>query len=276
MGEWAKRDIARAAKFAESQQDLPFRNELATGLVAAWGKTDPAAALEWSNENLRGIARSEAIGGLVKAAAEKDIAGAAELVAGMDAGPAQNRACASLFETWFNKGKEHRDAAIEWLSGITDPEARRAAFDRVQWQWMWNDPGSAKDFISSAHGSLASDQFVQQVARSQANKNPEAALEWAKSLGAGRADRAKQAVLESWISVRPEGAAAHVRKMPSGPERDTAIRQVSQNLIWQSPKQAAEWCLSLPAEDQKLARETFARTGLSADKQQELEKALAR
>ena len=276
IGQWAQRDIESAAKFAESQQDIPFRNALATGLVAAWGKADPAAALAWSNENLRGIARAEAIAGLVKTAAEKDVTHAAELVAGMEAGPAQSRACASLFETWFNKGKDQRDGALQWLSGITDSETRRAAFDQVAWQWMWNDPSGAKDFLSGPYANLASEQLVNQVARSQANKNPEAALEWAKTLGAERAEQARQAVLESWIMIRPEGAAEHVRKLPAGEERESGIRLVSRTLVWQSPKQAADWFRTLPAEDQKLARETFSQTGLNPDQKQELEKALAK
>ena len=276
IGQWAQRDVERAAKFAASQQDVPFRNALATGLVAAWGKTDPAAALAWSNENLRGIARGEAIAGLVKVAAEKNITSAAELVAGMESGPAQSRACASLFETWFNKGKEQRDAAFEWLSGITDSETRRAAFDRVQWQWMWNDPTGAKEFLSGPYAGLASEQLVSQVARGQANKNPEAALEWAKTLGGERAEQARQAVLESWINIRPEGAAEHVRKLPAGEERDAGIRLVSRSLVWQSPKQAADWFHTLPAEDQKLARETFTQSGLNPDQKQELEKALTK
>jgi hypothetical protein len=45
---------------------------------------------------------------------------------------AQNRACASIFETWFNKGKDQRMQRSKWLAGIPDATAREAAFERVQ------------------------------------------------------------------------------------------------------------------------------------------------
>ena len=274
--QWAQRDFSAAAKFIEAQQDSQFRGTLGAGLVATWGKTDPAAALAWSNENLRGAARTEAVGGLIKAAAEKDITAAADLVAGMEAGPTQNRACASIFETWFNKGKDQRNAAFEWLSGIPDSAARDAALERVQWNWVWTDPTGVKEFISGPHGALASSQIIHQVARGQASKNPEAALEWAESLKGDRAKAAREAVLESWLNVRPDAAGEYVRKMPAGMEREQAVRTVSQSLIWQSSKQAADWYHTLPAVEQKLAREVFDRSGLDQDKRNELEKALAR
>jgi hypothetical protein len=272
---WAKRDLQAAAKFIVGLEDSPFRGTLGAGLAATWGKADPAAALAWSNENLRGQARAEAVGTLIKAAAEKDISAAAELVAGMEPGPAQNRACASIFESWFNKGKDQRNAAFEWLAGISDPEAREAAFERVQWSWAWNDPAAVKEFISGPYGKLASSQMINQIARGQAHKDPEAAMTWADSLGAERASAAKEAVIVSWLSVRPEAAGAYVRKLPAGPDRERAVRAVSQSLIWQSPQQAAAWYHTLPAAEQKLVREVYDRSGLPPEQREELNKALA-
>jgi hypothetical protein len=275
IAQWAQRDLAAAMRFVASQGDAAFRASLASGLVATWGKSDPAAALAWSNENLRGPARADAVSGLIKAAAEKDIATAAELVAGMEGGPAQNRACASIFETWFNKGKDQREAALEWLSGIDDRVAREAAFERVQWNWMWNDPAGAKEFLSGPYGKLASSQMVQQIARSQANRDPEAALAWANTLGDERAANARQAVLEGWLAIRPEGAAEYARKLAPGPDRERAIATVAQTFVWQSPQQAGAWYRSLPPADQKTTREIYNRMGLPPDKKAALEKALA-
>jgi hypothetical protein len=243
-------------------------------LVTTWGKTDPAAALAWSQEQLRGGARSEVIAGLIKAAAERNIESAAELVAGMEPGGAQNRACASIFEAWFNKGKDQRNAAFEWLAALPDPEARRAALERVQWNWMWNDPTAVRDFIAGPYGQLASQSMIDQVARNQAAKNPEAAMQWASALPADRASEARNAVLQNWLNIRPEGASAYARKLPAGPERDRAIRTVSQTLIFQSPQQAAEWYRQLSGSEQKIAREVFDRTSLSKELQAELEKAM--
>ena len=271
---WAARNARAAAAFAAAQPEGAFRNALGQGLVAEWGRTDAAAALAWSGENLRGAARTEAIAGLVKSAAEKNLAAAADLVGGMEPGAAQNRASASIFETWFNKGKGERDAAFEWLAALPDAGARRAAIERVQWNWVWNDPEAVREFISGPHGELASSSLIHQVARSQAAKNPEAAMQWAAGLPGERAADARNAVLENWLSIRPEGAADYARQLPAGEDRDRAIRTVSQTLVFQSPQQAAAWYRKLGDADRKAAREIFDRSGLGADQRRQLEDAL--
>jgi hypothetical protein len=273
---WAEKNVVSAAAFAAEQSDAPFRAALAQGLAGTWGKTDPAAALAWSEQNLRGAARTETIAGLIKAAAEKNLTTASELVSNMEPGAAQNRACASIFETWFNKGKGERDAAFEWLGSLPDSAARKAALERVQWDWMWRDPEGVRDFIAGSHGDLASDSMVHQVARNQAARNPEAAMRWAASLPAERAADARNAVFESWVSVRPEGAGDYARKLPAGAERDQAIRTVSQTLIFQAPQQAVEWYRSLPAADQKLVREIFDHSTIGDAQRQKLNDALAK
>ena len=272
MRNWAADDLQSAAAFASGQPDQ-FRNALAPGLVETWGKSDPAAALAWSQENLKGAARTEAIAGVIKSAAEKSLTTASQLVSDMQPGTAQNRACASIFETWFAKGAGERDAAFEWVASLPDPAARTAALERVQWNWVWNDPTGARDFISGPHGDLASQQMINQVARSQVAKNPEAAMEWASGLGEKRAAESRRAVLESWLQIRPEGAAGYARKLPAGPERESAVRTVTQSLVWQSPEQAGAWIASLSTAEQKTAREVLDQARLPEDKRRQIEDA---
>lgn len=274
MRAWAEKDIKAAAASAAAQPDPSFRGALAQGLVSTWGKSDPAAALAWSQENLRGTARTEAISDLVKAAAEKDLRTASELVSEMEPGAAQNRACASIFETWFNKGEGQRTAAFEWLASLPDAEAQHAALERVQWNWMWKEPDAARDFVTGPYGGIASRSMVSQVARSQTSKDPEAAMQWASKLPGERAEAARQAVLDQWLSIRPEGAMEYARTLPSGPAREQAIRTVSQTLAYQSPQQLGTWYGKLPGSDQKIIREIIDQTRFPDAQMQQLKKAL--
>jgi hypothetical protein len=276
IGAWAQRDLSAAAKFATDQQDPALRAAVAQGLVNAWAKTDPAGALAWSQENLRGIARTEAIGGLIKTAAEKDIEAAGELVAGMEPGAAQNRACASIFETWFNKGKDQRDAALAWLSQLPDPQARNAALEKVQWNWSWNDPNGVRDFISGPYGHLASQSLIYQVARNQAAKNPEAAMEWASGLPSDKVADARRAVLDNWLQIRPEGASAYVLKMPAGKDREAAILSISQNFLFAPTglDQAVDWFRKLPASDHEMALQAIQLTQIDPERKRKVVEAL--
>lgn len=276
IGAWAQRNLSAAVKFATAQEDPSIRGALGQGLVNSWAKTDPAGALAWSQENLRGAARAEAIGGLIKTVAEKNIEEAGELVAGMEPGAAQNRACASIFETWFKKGKDQRDAALAWLAELPDPQARNSALEKVQWDWMWNDPNSVRDFISGPHGNLASDSMLHQVARNQTSKNPEAAMEWAAGLPAERVELARRAVLDNWLQVRPEGAAAYALKLPAGKERESAILSITQNFTFESSplEPALDWFRKLPAADRKVAREAMNGVATTPERKRKLEEAL--
>jgi hypothetical protein len=223
-------------------------------LVETWGKSEPSAALAWSQDNLKGAARNLAIAGVIKAAAEKSLTTASQLVSDMEPGAAQNMACASIFETWFGKGKGERDAAFDWLASLPDTTTRTAALEKVQWNWMWQEPDAVRDFIAGPHGDLASQNMINQVARNQVAKNPEAALAWASGLSADHAPEARRSVLESWLQIRPEAAADYARALPAGSERESAIRTVTQTLAWQAPAQGEAWLRSLPAADQAIAQ----------------------
>jgi hypothetical protein len=266
IARWAEKNPVEAAAFAAAQPDAALRGSLAQGLLATWAKSDAPSALAWSEEHLTGAARTEAIAGLIKSAAEKNIESAAQLVAGLEPGAAQSRACASIFEAWFNKGADQRSAAFNWLAELPDPEARSAALERVQWNWMWREPDAVRDFVSGPHGNLASSSMISQVARGQAAKNPESAMEWASNLPDDRRNTARAAVLQQWLQVRPEGALNYVRDLPAGAERDLAIQNAAQNLMYQSPGQVASWMKSLPSADQKTLRDMAARYNLPEDK----------
>jgi hypothetical protein len=146
--------------------------------------------------------------------------------------------------------------------------------ERVRWDWMWRDPAGVRDFINGPHGNLASTSMIQQVASNQAARNPEEAMKWAAGLPEGRRDGAKSAVLQSWLSIRPEGAAEYARKLPSGAERDQAIDSVTQNLMYQSAKQLGDWYRSLPSTDQVKARAMIDRSGFHRLKKEEVMKAI--
>ncbi len=254
---WAGKDSEAAARFTAAQTDVAYRNSLSKNLVRSWAKKDPAAALAWSDENLSGSARNEAIGDIVKSAAEKDLTIASEIVAGMDAGAAQNRAVASLFETWFKKGKDQHAAAFEGLASLPDGESRATAIERIQWNWMWEDPQGVRDFITGPHGHLATNEIIRRVAETQASKNPEVAMEWAGKLAPERVADARAAVLQGWLQIRPDGAMNYARNLPPGQERDNAVNAVTSQLIYQRPEQAAAWLRSIPDHEKKTLMDRY-------------------
>ena len=98
-------------------------------------------------------------------------------------------------------------------------------------------------------------------------------MEWAGKLPADRIAEARGAVLQGWLQVRPDGAANYARKLSAGPERDNAVRIITQQLIYQAPEQAAAWLRTLTDAEQKSAIDIYA-TGMPSGMKAKLEAAM--
>lgn len=271
---WAEKDVNAAAAFAAAQTDPYLRASLSSAVAFAWGKSDPIAALAWSEKILPPNARAGVIPHLIMEVAKKDLTAASQLAADMEPGAAQNNACASIFETWFEKGPTEREAALEWLASLPDDSARRAGLQRVARDWAQSDPDGMRDFISGPLGHIAEHYIIREVAEKQTAKNPQAAMEWATSLPGYRGANACLSVMDQWMRIRPDDAAAYARHLPAGQHRELAIGTVSHRFLDLSVEQAASWYHTLPAADQKIAREAFDRQKLSEAKKRRLEQAL--
>jgi hypothetical protein len=274
MRQWAQKSPTAAAAFAAAQGDMAYRATLGQGLVSTWALTDPTNALAWSQQHLRGSARAVAVADVISVLAERNLTTASQIVADMEPGGMQNRACASIFQAWFNKGANERNAAFDWLASLPDEDARRMALERVQWNGAFRDPDTLREFLVGPHGAMAPDYVVAQVASTHAMKDPDAAMRWAATLPPSRGPTARMEVLASWLSQRPEQAQAYVRAMPAGSERQEAVQHISVNFVQQSPERAAEWYRTLPTADQQIARQAFQQIGLSVDQRKALEDAL--
>jgi hypothetical protein len=271
---WAERDPAGAAAFAASQDDMAYRAALGQGLVRTWAVSDPAKALAWSQEHLRGEARTEAVASVIRTYAETNLTAASQMVADMEPGGMQNRACASIFEAWFNKGPSEHNAAFEWLTSLPNQEAQQMALQRVQWNRVASDPAFMSNFLSGPHGALAPDYVVSQVAARQAMIDPAAAMKWASTLPGNRGSTARMGALSGWLAHNPEQAQAYALALPASSERQEAVRTISLNVASQSIERAAEWFHTLTAEDQQVATQAFQQIGFDDRQRRALEEAI--
>ena len=265
MRKWAERDPAAAAAFAASQKDMAYRSALGRGLVSTWAATDPTKALTWSQDHLRGEARTEAVAAVIQVYAGTNLNAASQLVADMEPGGMQNRACASIFEAWFNKGPAEHNAAFEWLTSLPNQEAQQLAMSRVPWNRAFNDAESLGNFLSGPYGNLAPEYLITQLGSFRAANDPEAAMKWVSSLPANRQSSARLGVLGAWVGQNPEQAKAYVLAMPSGSERQDAVRTTTLNLAGASVGRAVEWYRNLPTADQATATEAFQQLGWRPD-----------
>jgi hypothetical protein len=89
-------------------------------------------------------------------------------------------------------------------------------------------------------------QGIERLARAWSGQNPEEALAWAGSMGAGEnRTRALAAITANWANKDPYGAAEWVASMPSGAERDRSAGALAGAITEWFPHQAWSWALSI-------------------------------
>src|SRR4030095_171082 len=101
-------------------------------------------------------------------------------------------------------------------------------------------------------------------------------MEWAGNLPADRAADARRAVLENWLQIRPEGAAAYALKLPAGKERDAAISSISQNMFFASSalEPALDWFRKLSDADRQTARDAMNHISMDPERKRRVAEAL--
>lgn len=257
MERWAIQDLAGAIGYASSQDDPAVLAGMSGPLVAEWAKSDPAAALAWSQEHLPAPARVRAVGALVNAVASNDLDSGASLVASLPPGGAKNEAVAALAAAWIKQPALDVNALGAWLAGLNDDAARIRAMDSAQWEWIRENPDSAKAFVASDYGSLAGDHMLRQLAAHEVRANPQGALDWAQSLQGEQAQRAQGHVMEQWYSAHPDAAIQWATRQAEGDLRDQAIQGISRSAAFASEDRLQAWADALDPRERILARQTL-------------------
>ncbi len=208
----ARQDPAAALLIAmglDSEQD---KLEYLRGIYSVWGSTDPTAALEYAKSNmLAGLARSETIGIAVNKWASKDPRAAWLWTQENLSGPLKEQALADVLIGWTRKTPA---AAAQWMAST----------------------------------GLTSQPLISVLAKTWAEQNPKAALDWTKTLPSKEATQSAQTVIASeWVSQNPSQAAAELTpavSLPDGANLATAITD-----IWATtdPKATSDWINSLPS-----------------------------
>ncbi len=202
---WIEKDPDAAAAFVEAETDPAMRAELGEGVAAGLAKSDPLAALTWAQENLRSVSRAEAISDIVRTLAKEDIQAAGELVAGMDPGGGMNRAVTELIFNWGRHADlSENETMFHWIGSLSDTEARHKAMEAMEWRISTFSKTGLLDFVTGAHGHLATASMIRRAAEQRARQDPASATAWAQGLPEDRSTQAIAAVTATLKALSQE------------------------------------------------------------------------
>jgi hypothetical protein len=198
-----------------SQLPSGARDDVAAAIASGWVKEDPRAALDWS---------------LAHASSDNLV------------NPG-NRPLTWAFWDWMSSDKQ---AALAWLgqvppSALRDSLSCQAATLLVR---MGETEGALQMF-KPVPGS-AGVGLVENLASSQARRDPAAAASWLDSLPANvETGKASESIVSEWFSKDPAATANWVESLPAGSRREYALQAYARAAARKDPVLAAEWAATV-------------------------------
>jgi len=165
------------------------------------------------------------------------------------------RVAANLMLTRW--GKADPDGALEYLSGL---DRRRAGGDAaiIISALASTDPQRAIKWLEDPENKLKNFPWMGQILAGSITKewvrdDPDAALEWAKSVPENQRSGAYSGVLGTIAATDPQRASAMALELPESNAREEIIAQISRSWSESSPAEALEWAQGLEGDERSRA-----------------------
>jgi hypothetical protein len=250
--------------FTESSdllKDNPMGNHVVSMALGRWAKDDPLGALDWvrkNGEKFPDLVTDDAKRGLISGAAAQDPKLALKLIGELKLKDADQTI---RHITSAAKTPEQRSATLaalrEHAATLTDQAARdslmnsavsslarSAAKDGFQEgsQWISNAGLSPKE-LENISGSLA--HTVKPAETGQW-------IEWlGEKLPSDKADRSIGGMIQNWTQKDYRAAGTWLASAADGPTKQAAVRSYAETVASHDPQTAAQWALTLPADEKR-------------------------
>ncbi len=264
-------------------------------VAAAMASSDPKAALDWAAKIPSSVARRDATVGVLESWAAEDPKAAAAQAQSMPSGQLRDLALQNVVNVWANQDLA---AVTEFVRQLDPGRNQQLLGHQLAWRLAAENPEGGLQFLDSFPAGPARNQFAANFGVSWAQNDLDSAVAWMKSLDDGALKRQVATQMrDAWVDQDPESAAsfaftlsdpqaqkefisglvghwanqdlaaanAWVQSLPAGPNQDSAMQVLAENLGHTQPALAAEMALKLPQDLQSGALMTIVSNWSSAD-----------
>lgn len=144
---------------------------------------------------------------------------------------------------------EYPEQAFHLLRAMNDSPAKVPLLANAVQQWAQWDPHSAVEEINKLPDPAARERLILAVASGYAMASPDAAADWLRQsfTDGPTLDRGLAGVMQAWASTgEPSMAAQWVTRLPGGPTRDHALKELIAAWKQTSPGTLENWVSDLP------------------------------
>ena len=214
--------------------------------LTGWAAKDPDAAMKWLEEydgEDKDWMSMSLVNGLAKADADKATKYAMSI---KDEGN-KGKAAESIARELIRSGGIEK--ANGWLSGLTDPDMKKGAFQTVAEQIMRSDPAGAAEFVKSHASQDYANRAIGNVAENLARKDVKQALEFANGLSGKAQANAIGNTVQEWMrkndGANSEAASKYVAALPAGATRDAGAAAIAEEIVGDDPATAIQWASTI-------------------------------
>jgi hypothetical protein len=274
---WASRDPTTAMEQASSLADPIRRSQACSGLAAGWAESDPQSAFRWAlSAGPRD--RNNLVRAVMEQWAASDPATALDAARMLADGALRNEALAMIAAQWSGSDSTaalraaenlRSEERLRWLESALQKLASQNPNETADYIHALADPAERNRLSSSIAAGLASidteaalriaeniepglsqARAYAQIARTLvAERDPQFAIDWARSLPEGPSKRAALLSMATPLApADPNLAGGVASDLPQGEARAEVVALVASRWANQDPIEAAKW-LSTVSDD---------------------------
>jgi hypothetical protein len=226
-----------------------------SGIFTRYAEVDQDGALA-AAESLKGKQRTTALQGVLRSIADAEPLKALEYAENLK-GRDRLQSMSEITATWIRSDPQK---LAEWIKSNSGKFPAQA-FQQMLTQVSYEQPELAAELFNLSGPNSHRANSAANIASALAQQDVSKALQWAAELpDPGSRRLALERAHSHWAGQDPEGAAAHIRSMAPGRDRERLIQQVVGNWANRSPEEAGAFLLSLDESSRQRALGSYVST----------------
>lgn len=248
VGAWALQNPTAAADAINILPLEQHRQWATQAIAAAWTYLDASAAWAWIESIAHSNLRREAIRAYLAQLAIQDGAIAADLALQLEG----RRKGDYLHWAVVNWAQQAPNKTLAWTGRLEDVRLRNWLYVLICERLIEKDPLLVASVIAIMNASAARSHLLSELLDSWMRYDPDSAMQWVENLSPGKMrDTALNLAIHLLDQVAPEKTLPYLEVLPSGPTKNSVIRQIAINMAKENPAAALHW---VQGQDMSMAR----------------------